>query len=60
MQKLGQSKRKKVEVYYIGVQNFLWLLELWHTQQICWRKFVSCIHYLLHPAITKNEGFLSI
>ena len=45
---VGKVKRKKVKVYYIGVQNFVRLPETWRTQQICWRLFVRCARDLSH------------
>ena len=47
----GRGKRKKVKVYYIGVQNFVRLLETRHTQQISWRTFFRYARDLLHPGL---------
>lgn len=50
--KQGHSKRKKVNVYCIDIQNFLRLSRTWHTQQISWHTFARCIRDMSHPVLT--------
>ena len=51
MKTAGQSKREKVKVCFIGVQNFIRFPETRRMQQICRRTFVSCVCDLSHSVI---------
>ena len=49
MKKAGQSRRKKVKLYFISVQNFVRIPKFWCTKTIYWRTRVRCVRDFSHP-----------